>query len=363
MKGLLFKNRVKSATLKAEWCKNRITSKKELIIGGIIMKKRWLNVCMTLLLSATISMPVQAAGEKQSGQENLQTAAADADVQNTEGMFEQLPVPDLPELGVHTLKEEQFDYSVDAYDGKIYVTSGNLAAESEGKDYAVVLIYDEKEQKWSAMPITSVEAGGEFRLVAGGNILYLFSNLVEGTNGTLTIYKYNMDTRQASELKKIETSRAEYGSTLVYYKDAIWMIGGQYLDADTDTWKVHGNVVKFDVKKGTPKKVKSLKHKRVFAQAEVVDDKIVVTGGTNASGAWEHTAEVWNEKDWEPAADYPPAYVDQQKLADAKIYNTGSVVSGNYLYVYGDTDHADKGREIFCRVKVREQIREDAQKK
>lgn len=368
------------------------------------MKRKWAGLLVTLVLSCAAIITVSAGGGVKAGTESTQCSEASLQTEAEQGetaqrqdlpkeCYEELSVPDFEELGILYVPNEEQRYNVEAYKGKIYVSGDSLRVRTDGKESPVILVYDEKSKEWGTILATFLDVDGELQTVIGDGSLYLLSN----NSGKLTIFSYNLESKMVNKLAVLECSRYEIGQSLVYDGTYIWMIGGKYQDSDTKKWIPDNEIRRFNIKN---KKLETaaikLEHARTGAAAELVNDKIVVTGGENADGNWETATEIIDcEKETiDEAASFPAVYEEQdnfaasgvfegkmivagmytdashtadtvlydpeadqwtvipQTAADTKVLFSEGTVSGAYFYIYGTVQDGTDRKEVFRRIQV-----------
>ena len=338
------------------------------------MKKRWMGLLLAGLLFCTMGIPSRAA----------------------EGYFDELQIPDYEELGLKQDADEKKNYSMDACDGKIYIAGGNLKVEKEGKEYPVVLVYNEEEETWGTIWATFLGTEGELQLVAGDDKLYLLENKYTRLN----VFAYDLSTKEVKELASFNHEQKEKGNSLLYDGNYIWMIGGAYQEAGGEEWKPHGEIKRLNVETGKLEVSElQLTCPCYDAQTELFDKRIIVAGGINTEGKWEKSTEIIDMQNLEivEGADYPECYDGQNvdaasgsfdgkmvvsgmvldeahtadtflydsaedtwsalpdRLTDGELFYSDGVVSGCYFYVYG-VEKKDQSKEhVFRRLKVREE--------
>lgn len=338
------------------------------------MKKKWIGLLLAGLLFCITGIPSTAA----------------------EGYFDELQTPDYEELGLKQDTDEEKNYSMDACDGKIYIAGGNLKVEKEGKEYPVVLVYNEEEETWGTIWATFLGTEGELQLVAGDDKLYLLENKYTRLN----VFAYDLSTKEVKELASFNHEQKEKGNSLLYDGNYIWMIGGAYQEADGEEWKPHGEIKRLNVENGKLEVSElQLSCPCYDAQTELFENRIIVAGGINAEGEWEKSTEIIDMLNLEivKGADYPECYdtqivdaasgsfdgrmivsgmiLDEAHTADTFLYNTAEdtwsvlpdklmdgklsysdgVVSGCYFYVYGIEENDQSKEHVFRRLKVIEE--------
>lgn len=338
------------------------------------MKKKWIGLLLAGLLFCITGIPSTAA----------------------EGYFDELQTPDYKELGLKQDTDEEKNYSMDACDGKIYIAGGNLKVEKEGKEYPVVLVYNEEEETWGTIWATFLGTEGELQLVAGDDKLYLLENKYTRLN----VFAYDLSTKEVKELASFNHEQKEKGNSLLYDGNYIWMIGGAYQEADGEEWKPHGEIKRLNVENGKLEVSElQLSCPCYDAQTELFENGIIVAGGINAEGEWEKSTEIIDMLNLEivKGADYPECYdtqivdaasgsfdgrmivsgmiLDEAHTADTFLYNTAEdtwsvlpdklmdgklsysdgVVSGCYFYVYGIEENDQSKEHVFRRLKVIEE--------
>lgn len=338
------------------------------------MKKKWIGLLLAGLLFCITGIPSTAA----------------------EGYFDELQTPDYEELGLKQDTDEEKNYSMDACDGKIYIAGGNLKVEKEGKEYPVVLVYNEEEETWGTIWATFLGTEGELQLVAGDDKLYLLENKYTQLN----VFAYDLSTKEVKELASFNHERRERGNSLLYDGNYIWMIGGAYQEADGEEWKPHGEIKRLNVENGKLEVSElQLSCPCYDAQTELFENRIIVAGGINAEGEWEKSTEIIDMLNLEivEGADYPECYDGQivdaasgsfdgrmivsgmvldeahtadtflydsaedtwsalpDRLTDGKLSYSDGVVSGCYFYVYGIEENDQSKEHVFRRLKVIEE--------
>lgn len=361
-------------------------------------------------LSADTAESAPKAAEKAPADSSVQpsqgasgNAPADASTDASGEFYEEVPAPDFEELGVTRAKEDGLNYNVDAYDGKIYVSGGGLQVTVEGKAAPVILVYDEKTEKWGTLQATFLSVEQELQTVFGDGKLYFLSN----SGDKLNIFAYDLDTKEVKKFSSIESGQYEIERSLVYDGEYLWMIGGNCQDPESQKWEPSAEIKRINLNNGKIEtKDMKLGTARAGAVAELVDGKIIVTGGENADGEWESTTEVIDcEKETvTKAASFPEEYksrkymtsvgvfdksmiiagvysgeeseeasegaaeedtliydseADQwttlpQKVTDAELLYSEGAVSGEYFYVFGTVKDGEDLKDIFCRVKIPE---------
>ncbi|MGF0017929.1 hypothetical protein [Sporofaciens sp. SGI.106] len=337
------------------------------------MRKKWMGLLLAGLLFCTMGLSSRAA----------------------EGYFDELQTPDYEELGLKQDTDEEKNYSMDACDGKIYIAGGNLKVEKEGKEYPVVLVYNEEEETWGTIWATFLGTEGELQLVAGDDKLYLLENKYTQLN----VFAYDLSTKEVKELASFNHERRERGNSLLYDGNYIWMIGGAYQDEEGKIWEPHGEIKRLDVKNGKMEVSElQLSCPCYDAQSELFENRIIVAGGINAEGKWEKSTEIIDMQNQEivKGADYPECYDGQivdaasgsfdgkmvvsgmildeahttdtflydsaedtwsalpDRLTDGELSYSDGVVSGCYFYVYGVEEKNQSKEHVFRRLKVRE---------
>lgn len=338
------------------------------------MKKKWIGLLLAGLLFCITGIPSTAA----------------------EGYFDELQTPDYEELGLKQDTDEEKNYSMDACDGKIYIAGGNLKVEKEGKEYPVVLVYNEEEETWGTIWATFLGTEGELQLVAGDDKLYLLENKYTRLN----VFAYDLSTKEVKELASFNHEQKEKGNSLLYDGNYIWMIGGAYQEADGEEWKPHGEIKRLNVENGKLEVSElQLSCPCYDAQTELFENRIIVAGGINAEGEWEKSTEIIDMLNLEivEGADYPECYDGQivdaasgsfdgrmivsgmvldeahtadtflydsaedtwsalpDRLTDGKLSYSDGVVSGCYFYVYGIEENDQSKEHVFRRLKVIEE--------
>lgn len=315
------------------------------------MKRKWTGLFVTLVLSCAVVITVSAGGGGKAGTEStkysaesLQTETVQEETKeavrqsdSTQKCYEELPVPDFEELGVLYVPNEERRYNVEAYKGKIYVSGDSLRVRTDGKESPVILVYDEKSEEWGTILATFLSVDGKLQTVIGDGSLYLLSN----NSGKLTIFSYDLESKMVNKLAVLECSRYEIGQSLVYDGTYIWMIGGKYQDSDSKKWIPDNEIRRFSIKsKKLETAAVKLEHARTGAAAELVNDKIVVTGGENTDGKWETTTEIIDceTETIDKAASFPAVYEEQDNFAASGVFEGKMIVAGMYTDASGAVD-------------------------
>jgi len=312
--------------------------------------------------------------------------------------FETLMPPDHNALGI-VYPQIESAYELAAYDGKIYLAQDGMYR--DGGECLVILVYDEKSEEWSVMDVPSQNFDGEVQLTTGDDGLYFVENGLfmdqDTVKSRMQIFRKTGDGDFEAVGEPWEDDVTIYRSTVCDGR-YIWMFGGADLREDGSLFPL-AEILRFDTKTGEWKTSNiSLKTSRYNAVAEIIDGKLIVTGGINRSGQLERTMEIIDLKTGEvtAGADLPEMDPSQeismasgaydgkliitgmfdskehtadtyeydlktntwqplkQHLMDTKVFLLDGTVSGEYFYVYGITLDGGNKKNVFRRLQIRE---------
>lgn len=273
------------------------------------MKKRLTKFVLAGVIAGLISIPVSAA-----------------EIDTT--MFEKMKAPDYEMLEIDIEEGVVSDYTMDACDGRVYITGDALTVEHDRKESPVVLIYDETENNWSTIWATFLGTEGELDIVAGDGMLYFFDNQYTKLN----ILGYNLETKEVKELSSFTREQSERGNTLVYGDDCIWLLGGEYQDTVSGQWHTFDAVRRWDIETGQLENVELSEEEKAEIFAEGEESKL-------------------QEEQMLINAKEALAIIGNDSL-------TGTVSEG-YFYVYGDVQTGDSVETVFYRFVIKEEVTED----
>lgn len=269
-----------------------------------VMKKNWIGIVLAGIIACIPGMQVNA-------------------VEIDTRICEKLTAPDYEELGLGIEGVEDAAYSMDVYDGRIYITGDNLIVEKEKKESPVVLIYDEKDDSWSTLWATFLDTDCELEIIAGDEMLYFFDNHYS----SLKIFGYNLKTKEVKEVASFTREQDERGSSLLYDGEYVWIIGGEYLDSETEEWKPLEAVRRWNIESG----------KLEVVEISEEEKNALFEGNTNLQG-------------------YKDQVLNSVKTAlgieeDADLVGA---MDEDQFYVFGDVDSESGQEQIFYRFAVKD---------
>lgn len=262
------------------------------------MIKNFLSTMLIGMLALGMAVPVQAA-----------------EIDTT--IYETLKAPDYDELQLE-IEDTSISYTMDVCDDRVYIIGEGLTVEHEKKESPVVLIYDEGNKNWSSIWATFIDSDGELDIIAGDDVLYFFDNHYS----SLTIYGYDLKTKEVKELSKFNWDTEKRAPELSYDGEYIWMYGGEYRDAETGAWMMLSGVSRWNISTGKLEDVDVSKEEKEQLFEEITNQK--------------------EEK--------------AQMLTKAKealnIYGEAEIAGAlneDYFYIFGDAQTDGQMNQIFCR--------------
>ena len=255
------------------------------------MKKRLVNILLSGMILLTMGISAEAS--------NIDAS-----------MYKQLKAPDYEALEI-IVDNEDIDYTMDAYDGRVYITSDNLRIEHNRKESPVVLIYDETDNTWSTIWATFLDIEGELDIIVGDGILYFFDNCYPD----LKIYGYNLETKEVKELSSFTREREERNFDLYYDGEYIWIWGGEYKDIETGIWNPLDVVRRWNIETGNLEDV-------------------------NVSDVEANSNPKIEKEELLASVKVTPLLTDAENLAGA--------ASKEHFYVFGDMCSENGNNPVFC---------------
>lgn len=190
--------------------------------------------------------------------------------------------------------------------------------------WAYVKKEEEKPKGWKKLKNLPVKLDMHKQATIGDDI-YIFGGRTEGNITVDTLYKYNIPSDTWSQIPKSGTwPNVKYGHVMTAINGKLYVTGGFTGSAyDNTTWEFDPSTNKWSAKTSMP----------VFkyqATAGVINDEMIVIGGSSGSAALQNTNYAYN-----PTNNTWRNYTPSQSFARL---GPASAVVNDSLYLYGGSD-------------------------